>query len=162
MFTLTSLRLCAGACLLVALSGCGNETSNQADTPPRSTASEAVPPAVRSGSIIGKTTQEIRDAQTEESAGAQRVRPRVTGNDPITISGSAYVSIIGQAAQLQIKHAVDVFHALNGRYPKDTAEFMQEVIKANGIRLPQLPSYQEYAYDAAEHSLVIVEYPDRK
>jgi hypothetical protein len=39
---------------------------------------------------------------------------------------------------------------------------MAEIIKANNISLPRLPSYQEYAYNEKEHKLIILEYPDRK
>ena len=48
------------------------------------------------------------------------------------------------------------------RVPQDHDEFMEKIIKANNIALPKLPFYQEYAYDADEHKLVIMEYPDRK
>ena len=82
--------------------------------------------------------------------------------DPITLQGNAYVSIIGQAATLNIQHAVDLYRAENDRYPKDTNEFMEEIIKKNNISLPLLPHYQEYSYDANQHKLIILEYPDRK
>ncbi len=63
---------------------------------------------------------------------------------------------------LNIQHAVDLYHATNDRYPKDIDEFMNEIIKPNNIALPRLPHYQEYGYDANEHKLIILEYPDRK
>ena len=59
---------------------------------------------------------------------------------------------------LSIQHAMDLYHATNDRYPKDYDEFMTEIIKANNIALPQLPTYQEYGYDEKEHKLVILEY----
>jgi len=112
--------------------------------------------------IIGKTTQDIRDAQKEEAKGAKKIQPKITGQDPITVTGSAYSVIVGRAEQLQIKHSIDIYYNLNGRYPKDTQEFMKEIIHANRIRLAQLPFYQEYGYDAEKHELVILEYPDKK
>jgi hypothetical protein len=112
--------------------------------------------------ILGQKTSDIRDAQKEEAKGAQRVQPRVTGQDPISISGNAYISIVGRTEVLQIQHTLDLFHAETGRYPKDLKEFMTEIINKNRIRLAQLPFYQEYGYDAANHQLVILEYPDRK
>ncbi|WP_197446586.1 hypothetical protein [Tautonia plasticadhaerens] len=83
-------------------------------------------------------------------------------NTPITYAGNAYVSIVGQAAVLQIQHALNLYNALNDRYPADTEEFMTEIIDANQIALPQLPGYQEYAYKADTHELVVLEFPDRK
>jgi hypothetical protein len=41
---------------------------------------------------------------------------------------------------------------------------MDEVIKPgqpDGVRLPQLPYYQEYSYDVDKHELVVLEYADR-
>ena len=57
---------------------------------------------------------------------------------------------------------MDLYHAENDRYPKDYDEFMNEIIKANNIALPQLPHYQEYGYDEKEHKLIILEYPELK
>lgn len=82
--------------------------------------------------------------------------------DPITVTGNAYVSIIGRTSVLKIQQAVDLYHAANDRYPKDLDEFMTEIIKANNIALPVLPPYQDYGYDANEHKLIVLEYPDRK
>jgi hypothetical protein len=112
--------------------------------------------------ILGKKTADVRDAQQEEAKGAQRVTPRVTGQEPITISASAYVSIIGRTEILRIKHTLDLYYAETGRYPKDTKEFMTEIVHKSGVRLAQLPFYQEYGYDKDTHELVILEYPDRK
>jgi hypothetical protein len=75
----------------------------------------------------------------------------------------AALDLTAKVAKIQIKNAVDTFWALNGRYPKDYAEFKREIIDANPtLRLPELPYYQEYGYDPETHELIILEYPDRK
>jgi hypothetical protein len=131
---------------VVAASGCEEESRQPASKP-----------------IIGQRTQEIRNAAPElEKGGAKAVTPRITARDPITLTGNAYVSLIGQASVLAIQHAMDLYHATNDRYPKDYDEFMTEIIKANGIALPKLPLYQEYGYDEKEHKLIILEYQARK
>ena len=61
-----------------------------------------------------------------------------------------------------MKHAMDLFHAENERYPKDYDEFMKVIIKAHDIALTQLPPYQKYGYDEKEHKLIVLEYPDLK
>ena len=171
----------AAWCSLALLSGCAEKNAPAvpapAATPPASALPPAPPPgaavekraatpaaaqqptATASRSILGRTTQEVRDADHEEAAGADRIeQPRITGQDYITVTGSAYSVIIGRSAILVIEHAVDLFHAEKGRYPKDLDEFMREIIKANQIRLPQLPAHQKYGYDAEQHKLVILEY----
>jgi hypothetical protein len=113
--------------------------------------------------IVGRRTQEIKNARTEvQKGGANVVTPKIVAKDPITLQGNAYVSIIGQTSILSIQHALDLYHAMNDRYPKDLDEFMTDIIKANNIALPLLPFYQKYGYDEKEHKLVILEYPEEK
>ncbi len=113
--------------------------------------------------IVGKRTQDVRNAGTEVSKeGARVASTKITAKDPITLQGNAYVTMIGQTSILEIQHALDLYHATNDRYPKNYDEFMSEIIKANNIALPQLPYYQKYGYDEKEHKLVILEYEDLK
>jgi hypothetical protein len=113
--------------------------------------------------ILGRTTNVIKDAPRElEKGGAQKSSLKITAKDPITLQGNAYVTSVGKIAIGQIQHSLDLYHATNERYPTTLDEFMNEIIKPNGIRLPQLPYYQEYGYDGPNHQLVVLEYPDRK
>lgn len=120
------------------------------------------PEPVQPRPILGRTTNDVKDAAVETKAGAVAKAPTITAKDPITLPGNAYVSIVGQNSILNIKHAVDLYQADTGEFPKTYAEFMEKIIQPNGIRLPSLPYYQEYGYDAPSHSLIILEYPDRK
>jgi hypothetical protein len=116
--------------------------------------------------VLGKTTQDIRPAAPElEKGGAQQAPMKITAKDPLTISGNAYVVAVDKIAALNVQHAIDLYQAMNGDYPKTYQEFMDGVIKPgqpDGIQLPQLPYYQEYGYDEKNHKLIILEYPDRK
>jgi hypothetical protein len=120
------------------------------------------PAGEKKGSIVGRKTHDVRDAAVEKAKGAQVTKPRITSRDPITLTGNAYVTIVSRAAQLQIKQAVNLFHGENGRYPRDFDEFKSQVLDKNSIRLPVLPAYQGYGYDAATHELLVLEYPDKK
>ena len=120
---------------------------------------QARPQAKQSGPIIGQRTTDIRNASKElNQRGAQVASSRIVAKDPITLQGNAYVSIVGRSSVQSIQHSMDLYHATNERYPKDMDEFMTEIIKPNGIALPQLPPYQKYAYDEKEHKLVVLEY----
>lgn len=128
----------------------------------KSTAKKGKEP-IKTREVLGKRTQDIRDASVEtKKAGAEIKQPKIIAKDPITLQGNAYVSIIGQTSILNIKHAIDLYQAEHGEYPKTYQEFMDNIIKANNIALPTLPFYQEYGYDAPNHKLVILEYPERK
>jgi hypothetical protein len=115
--------------------------------------------------IVGKTTQEVRPPTEQPPPGAQVAPAKITAKDPITITGNAYVVAVNSTAFSNVKHAIDLWQAENGRYPKDYQEFKDEILKPDkpdGLRLPRLPFYQEYGYDEKEHKLVIWEYPDKK
>jgi hypothetical protein len=163
-FSTRELRRLSGLAILSTLAlftGC-EEEPNVGDKPqtqvrPKSSA------ALKPEFIVGKRTQEIRNAATQvKQEGATVATTRITAKDPITLPGNAYVAMIGQTSILSIQHAMDLYRAEHDRYPKDYDEFMNEIIKANNIALPLLPSYQKYGYDEREHKLVILEYEDLK
>ena len=142
------------AALLVLAVGCEGE--------PRAKKRTKTSATVKARETLGKTTQDIKELEPEVKQGGQVASPKITSKDPITLTGSVYVSAVGQLEIGKIQHAMDLYHAENDRYPENLQEFMDQIIKPNGIALPQLPAYQEYAYDAANHKLVVLEYPDRR
>lgn len=140
----------AALAALVFLTGCEEERTTSR-------------PKIKLRQTIGKGTQDIKDAKPElEHGGAKLATTKITAKDPITLQGNAYVTTIGKIGIMNIEHAIDLYHAEHDKYPKDLQEFMAEIIKANNIALPTLPYYQEWGYDAPNHRLVILEYPERK
>jgi hypothetical protein len=160
----TSLALVISSLVLGLFAGCEGEKRylpNEKNA--TTTSAPPAPPPIQPRPIIGQKTDVIKDATRElQQGGAQQSSGRIIARDPITLSGNAYVSAIGQTSVQQIQHTLDLYHAEHDKYPATLEEFMNEIIKPNGIRLPQLPYYQEYAYDAPNHKLVVLEYPDRK
>ena len=138
MFLRTSA---CGLCCLILL-GCGTSNSK--------------PPAKEG--IIGKTTQDIGKADAESKKNASDSKVHVT--DPITGPLQAYGPMVEQISKIEIDHAVNLFHGLEGRYPKDYDEFMARIIKENNIKLPVLPFGGKYQYDEATHSLLVVRTPE--
>lgn len=55
----------------------------------------------------------------------------------------------------QIKHAIDLYKATNGNAPRTHEEFMEQIIQANGIALPELPAGQSYIYDPDTEQLMV-------
>lgn len=106
-------------------------------------------------SIIGKTTQKVGkfDANKKDQ---EVSNSEVHYSNPVTGAAEAYVPIIEKTSKLEIEHAVRIFHALHGRYPRDYDEFMEKIILENGIRLPMLPADREYQYDEQNHTLVVI------
>jgi hypothetical protein len=162
--------------LLALAPGCEPEPRNvnpsaakPAAGPEAATAAPAPTPAVPAPPakpadtfIVGRTTTDIKPATDAMPKNAQVASQKITAKDPITLQGNAYVTSIGQIAINNIKHAMDLYYAENGRYPANHQEFMTEIIEKNQIRLPKPPYYQEYRYDEKTHELKIWEYPDKK
>jgi nucleoid-associated protein YgaU len=162
------LRLAPLAVMVVFLAaGCeeernvGGKSQSQGQT---QTQAKAKPPAPRKAEfIVGKRTQEIKNAAPElEKGGAKVATTKITAKDYITLQGNAYVTSVGKLSILSIEQAMNLYHAANDRYPKDYDEFMSEIIKANNIALPKLPYYQQYGYNEKEHKLLILEYQELK
>jgi hypothetical protein len=142
---------------LALLAGCEEPRNDTGRAP-------AAPAPPKDNFIVGKRTQEIGKLDREQvvKEGGRVASTKITARDPITLQGNAYVTSIGRIAMLQIEDAMNKYKALNDRYPANYDEFMNEIIKANGIALPKPPYYQEYKYDEKEHKLVIIEYPEKK
>jgi hypothetical protein len=58
--------------------------------------------------------------------------------------------------EIQIPSALKLFEATEGRKPNSHDEYMSRIIKANNIRLPELPDGQTYRYDPQQGDLMVV------
>lgn len=67
----------------------------------------------------------------------------------------AYFQVRERAAFLQIEQALNLYRGLEGRLPQSHDEFMEKVIQANGIQLPELPAGSRYVWDAEKGELMV-------
>ncbi|MDZ4688592.1 MAG: hypothetical protein SH850_26260 [Planctomycetaceae bacterium] len=107
--------------------------------------------------VIGKTTQDI--GEFDKTAGAQVSESTIETSDPLSATMSTYAVAIDKTSKLKIEHALNIYNATEGRFPKTYDEFMEQIIKPNDIRLPVLPGGRKYQYDVEKHELVIVAAP---
>ena len=105
-------------------------------------------------SIIGKKTDKVGEFNPKADQEVSDSKVRV--DNPITGPLEAYGPAVEQISKLEVQHALDLFNAEHDRYPKDHAEFMNRIIKANQIKLPVLPGGWQYAYDVPNHKLEVV------
>ena len=119
-----ALALCVGLLTASLLAGCSDYWENQAKKDPNS--------------IIGKKTDKIEefDPKKKQEISDSKVR----ADDPILYPLQAYGPMVEQISKLEIEHAVDLFNATEGRFPKDHKEFMERIVKANNIKLAVLPA----------------------
>jgi len=135
-----TLGIGVGAVTIALVSGCVDSLANQAKKDPNS--------------IIGKKTDKIEkfDPNAKQEVSDSKVR----ADDPILYPLQAYGPMVEQISKMYVEHALDLFNASEGRYPKDYDEFMTKIIKANNIKLPVLPGGWKYAYDVPNHKLEVV------
>ena len=106
----------------------------------------------RKNPLALETTKEVEEFKGD----AKVVDQEIEISNPITGALEAFEPTKQRLAILEIKQAVDIFQATEGRYPKDFDEFMQRVVKENNIRLPVLGPGFYYQYDVENHELVVV------
>ena len=81
-----------------------------------------------------------------------------TGNNPmeiITVPISTMFKTKDRLVLMNIDHAMNLYRAEHGQIPASHVEFMENIIRANMIQLPQLPAGQEYVYDPSDGVLKI-------
>jgi hypothetical protein len=143
--SLWSLCTLGGLCIV----GCAPEpqepqTAAPAAAPATAPAAPAAPPAepevARAG--VGKRGQSLRD---EQGVGRMIAQPAIT------------LFAVEQRAvfDIQIPSALNLYKASNGDFPKSHEEFMTQIIKANNIRLPELPAGRVYRFHPDEGLLYV-------
>jgi hypothetical protein len=126
------------------------------------TAEEATP-----RETIGKTTQNVLALDQALSEGAVLASTKVESKNPLMVSAEAYRTSVGKIGGMGVEKAIQLRNAQSIRDPKPLTheEFMAEIIKkgqSDGIHLPMLPYYQEYAWDQPNQKLVVLDFPARK
>jgi len=137
--TITCRALALAFCS-VAIAGCADEVVNDSESNPL--------PRQKKGAGIG---------EFDPGAGKEVVDEQVRISNPITGPLEAYGPLKRKVVtDIGIKHAIDLFHAVEGRYPKDFDEFMTKIIKQNQLKLPPAGAGMHYEYDVANHQLIVV------
>lgn len=58
---------------------------------------------------------------------------------------------------MKADQALRAFEILNDRYPRSTKEYMDRVINANFLTLPELPAGDRYEFDTKTHTLMVIQ-----
>lgn len=129
----------AGAPASVSLGPVPGTPPTLPPSPPEGTAPTEPPPGyVRERAGVGAT-------------GKGNYRPGIL-TTPLSVYFRAQERIIFES---QIPHALQLYHATNGRYPASWEEFEREILVPNGIRLPTLPPGHRYHYDPQTGQLMV-------
>ncbi len=124
--------------------------------------------SVQPRETINKTTQNVGKLADELQNGGVLADTTIPVSDPLTQSAAAYRTTVPKIAAMRIQQEIEIRNAQNimeDPKPLTHEQFMTEILKKGdpqGIQLPMLPYYQEYAWDEANQKLVVVEYPKKK
>ena len=126
-------------CLPLALASCamfiGCEPMPTASNPPAPTAAESIP----AESVKAQVGVGAKGRSLDNETGVGKM-----------ISGpvSALFAVKERVAfDIQIPQALNLFRASEGRLPKSHEEFMEKIVKANQIKLPELPAGMVYRFN---------------
>ncbi len=149
--------------LVINTAGCMPEMNRSGREGDEADASDEATPR----KTVGETTQNVLDLEEAIAEGAVRAETSVTSSNPLTQSAEAYRTTVGKVGGMAVQQAIALRDAQSIQDPQPLSheEFMEEIIqpdRPDGIQLPMLPYYQEYAWDEEEQELVVVDFPARK
>ncbi len=142
--------------------------------PPQPAASAAPEPAAQvtpeeatPRETIGKTTQNVLELQAALNDGGKPAETSIAPSDPLTQSAAAYRTQVAKIAGITVDQAIQIRNAQSIQDPKPLSydQFLKEIIRVgqpDGIQLPMLPYYQEYAWDVQQQKLIVVDFPARQ
>ncbi len=147
----------------------GADLFKQADQEPAAaSAADAQPGGTAAPQTAAPPTGSPPDTPTGQASQpgttVQPAAPGVTGKGNyqpglITTPVRAYFRVQERLIfEVQIPHAMQRFEAENGHKPRSHEEFMEKIIKANNLELPELPPDHRYVYDPEQGELM-VEHP---
>ena len=124
------MRICLGACLLVTViaAGCGGDGDQPA-------------PAPSDASSTGETER------VKATPGVGK-RGRDYGAGPVSTPIAARFRVEEKMNLGLIALPMRMYRVEHGYFPKTHEEFMEKIIKANSIKLPELAPGERYVYDA--------------
>jgi len=147
---------------LILAAACGGAINGCAPTAEQSP--PAKPAAIQTRKTIGQTTQNVLElAEAVNQGGVPAVMSIESSG--IEMAADAYRTNVGKVGMLAVEQKMQLYQAEHGSLPKNHAEFLTRIIgkdQPDGIRLPLLPYYQEWAYDPEAKKLVVIEFPAKK
>ena len=173
------LGLLVGVGLLIGLGGTGGEqapapTAPSAESPTASPVQPAAaapaqaatpaPAPIQTRETLRKTTQNVLELADATAQGGVRANMSIQSTG-LGVAADAYRTSVGKLSILAVDQKMSHFKAEHDREPSTYKEFMDEIIgkgRPDGIQLPMLPYYQEYAYDPEAKGLVVIEFPAKK
>jgi len=151
---------------VVIAGGCapGAFPTDQKPEPQAAPQAEAKPAPIQTRQTLNKTTQNVLVLSEALAQGGVLAETSIKSSG-LEIASEAYRTQVGKAGSLAVEQRMQHYNAEHGEFPKTHDEFMTWILgkgQPDGISLPMLPYYQEWAYDVENRKLVVVEFPAKK
>ena len=150
---------------VAVLAGCApGAFPKQAAPPAAKTEPAAKTTPMKTRQTLGKTTQNVLELSKALEEGAVLAETSIT-SDGLEIASEAYRTQVGKAGSLAVEQRMQHYYAEHGKHPETYEDFMTLILgkdQPDGLKLPMLPYYQEWAYDVANRKLAVVEFPAKK
>jgi hypothetical protein len=164
--------------LLFVLGGCGTESDSSSETAPQVRVPPPAPaPAAPQAHDAAETepadivptpggaAETSTSPQGTDGESSRKVAEVGVGRKSQQIEGGGYIPTVIRArfrAEERInltnaQYALKLYKAQHGQGPKTHEEYMEKIIKANRINLPELPAGQRYVYDPETEQLMVEE-----
>ncbi len=129
------------------LSGCG-----QPSQPVNLTPTSATP-----AGVVALPAEPVESVQVKAGVGSGKKGRSLDEHEGIIVTPAKTYFIAKEKIkfEIEIPKALQLFDALEGRGPNTHEEFMEKVIKAYNIKLPELPEGHKYVYDPMTKTLMV-------
>ncbi|HBJ37906.1 MAG TPA: hypothetical protein DDZ51_24735 [Planctomycetaceae bacterium] len=156
----------AAAGMVVLISGCFSPKPPASENTVASAGGEVTAEEATPRETLNKKTQNVLKLDDALASGGVRDRGEVSSTNPLMQTADVYRTQVAKLGGMAVQQAIQLRNAQSIQDPKPLthAQFMTDIIKPgqpDGIQLPMLPYYQEYAWDEATQELVAVNFPAR-
>ena len=121
-------------------------------------ANEPVPESVpleNAGPETAAPETAAQNNRIEAQAGVGQRGQSLTPGKIVSEPARAYFRIEQKVIFTQVEHALQLYKATNGSVPQSTEEYMEQIVKPNGIVLPKLPQGHRYVFDPQQEKLMV-------
>lgn len=109
---------------------------------------EPMPTATNTPAPAAQTPAESVKAQVGVGAKGRSLDGETGVGKMVSAPVSAFFAVKERVAfDIQVPQALSLFRASEGRFPKSHQEFMEKIVKANQIKLPELPAGMVYRFN---------------
>jgi hypothetical protein len=142
---------------VILLTGCEEPTSNMSTPKPGPPQPPQPPGAQKADAQQEQQQQKTELVKAEAGVGKKGQRLEKKGLvRMMTVPALAFFRTEQRVVfEIQIPHALNLYKALHGDFPKTQEEFMKEIVKANQLDLPELPAGNRYVYDPEKGELLV-------